>query len=653
MWVQTTKFTINRKGFGTHCGARIEPCRARPRRTADFFARRRLKRQRLQQHAHQRVHIIGLKMKPGAAIFQGFQSAAMGRRQGQPGARLGFHRDPAKGLWVERGGNHKIGFGVKSRHILHMAAKFYLFRQPGGGNLAAQFTGIAMTALVIPCQNQPRPAAALVQTRQRLDHQDLALPAGQPPRQNDHRLVRHGAACGGNVEKPRIDAAPDDADAGRVRTMLAGHVAGDEMRIGNHQVAAGHNRIIAPFQRAAGIIGAMVGGHKRDAEALCCGPPAPGRGARAGMDGLCAKGFGHGGDAPGIAPQGHGVFGGHWQISDLAAGGGKLGLQAATGGDGQRLSAIAHERARNVYDGALGAAGFKRRDDLHDFQGQTRLSRWFHVMHGRAVCIPVWLMANEVEFLQCPDGQRLACRVQTGTAPALLWLGGLRSDMDGTKAQAVSTWAHDHGRAMVRFDYSGHGLSPGRFEDGTISRWRDDALCVLDQLCPQGAIVTGSSMGGWIALLAALRRPEHVKALMLIAPAPDFTETLMWARFDEGTRRQIMERGATLLPADDGEEPLPVSRALIEDGRKHVLLDGTIGYNGPVRIHQGVQDQSVPWPTALELMARLHSADVQLNLVKNGDHRLSKPADLARLTHTIETLCHLCNLADQGRKPSP
>ncbi len=252
-------------------------------------------------------------------------------------------------------------------------------------------------------------------------------------------------------------------------------------------------------------------------------------------------------------------------------------------------------------------------------------------------------MANDLEFLERGDGERLACRIQPGKGPALLWLGGLRSDMEGTKALALEAWARTHGRAMVRFDYFGHGRSSGRFEEGTLSRWRDDALAVLDTFCPEGVIAIGSSMGGWVALLLALARPQQVRALALIAPAPDFTETLMWARFDEGTRRQIMERGVTLLPAEGGEEPMPVSRVLIEDGRQHLLLDGDIAYDGPVRILQGVQDQSVPWATALELMARLRSTDVHLNLAKNGDHRLSNPADLERLTQTVEALCRLCD----------
>ena len=257
-------------------------------------------------------------------------------------------------------------------------------------------------------------------------------------------------------------------------------------------------------------------------------------------------------------------------------------------------------------------------------------------------------MANDLEYLDCGAGGKLACRIRPGKGPALLWLGGLRSDMDGTKAQALDAWARDQGRAMVRFDYFGHGRSPGRFEDGTISRWRDDALCVLDACCPKGAIAVGSSMGGWVALLLALARPQQVRALALIAPAPDFTETLMWAHFDEGTRRQIMERGVIHLPADGDDEPMPISRALIEDGRRHLLLNGRIAYDGPVRILQGVQDQSVPWDTALELMARLRSQDVQLNLAKNGDHRLSKPADLARLTQTVAELCRLCGSAGRA-----
>ncbi len=250
-------------------------------------------------------------------------------------------------------------------------------------------------------------------------------------------------------------------------------------------------------------------------------------------------------------------------------------------------------------------------------------------------------MADDLTILKTKTGEKIACRIRAGKGPAILWLGGFRSDMDGTKAQAVDDGAKGKGRAFVRFDYFGHGLSSGKFEDGTISHWREDALLVLDKLCTDGAIALGSSMGGWIALLLALARPEKIKALALIAPAADFTEKLMWKNFDNDTRRLIVERGVYHEPSDYDDEPTPITNALIEDGRLHLLMGGPIAFDGPVRILQGLMDESVPWSHALELVARLQSQNVVFSLSKSGDHRLSTPDDLARLTITLDELCTL------------
>ena len=248
-------------------------------------------------------------------------------------------------------------------------------------------------------------------------------------------------------------------------------------------------------------------------------------------------------------------------------------------------------------------------------------------------------MANDLSFIKHEAGEKLACRVRPGKGPTVLWLGGFRSDMDGTKAEAVDEWARKTGRAFVRFDYSGHGLSSGKFENGTISRWRDDALCVLDEYCPGDVIALGSSMGAWIALLLAKARPARIRALTLIAPAPDFTEKLMWQGFDQDTRRLIVEHGVYYEPSDYSDQPTPITRALIEDGRNNLVMDAPIAFDGPVRILQGVQDESVPWSYALELMGCLQSEDIVFNLSKSGDHRLSTPPDLVRLTTTLDLLC--------------
>ena len=236
----------------------------------------------------------------------------------------------------------------------------------------------------------------------------------------------------------------------------------------------------------------------------------------------------------------------------------------------------------------------------------------------------------------------IAVRQRPGGAPGLFWLGGLKSDMQGTKAQALDAWAQQQGRALTRFDYSGHGELGGSFADGTIGRWLAESLAVFEACCTGPQVVIGSSMGGWLALLlgrALAGRvpppPATIAALILIAPAVDFTEALMWERFSPEVRRQIDEKGAWERPSRYGEEPYPISRGLIEEGRQHLLLGGMIETGCPVRILQGVQDPDVPWQHAVDLTARLAQDDVVLTLVKDGDHRLSRPEDIERLLAAV------------------
>jgi pimeloyl-ACP methyl ester carboxylesterase len=209
--------------------------------------------------------------------------------------------------------------------------------------------------------------------------------------------------------------------------------------------------------------------------------------------------------------------------------------------------------------------------------------------------------------------------------------------MTGTKGTALDAWAAERGRALLRFDYFGHGQSSGNFREGTITRWRDDALAVLDGLTEGPQILVGSSMGGWIALLAALARPERVKAMLLIAPATDFTEALMWARMPPEIRAEIMERGEWLRPSAYDPEPYPITRGLIEDGRKHLLLGSPIKLGFPVHILQGMKDPDVPWQHAVKLTETIED-DVALTLLKHGDHRLSTPPELAQLTRMLDVL---------------
>lgn len=247
--------------------------------------------------------------------------------------------------------------------------------------------------------------------------------------------------------------------------------------------------------------------------------------------------------------------------------------------------------------------------------------------------------AETIEYLSNDAGQRLAFARTPGAGPTLVWLCGFHSEMAGTKASALATWSAAQGRAYLRFDYSGHGRSEGRFEDGTISRWRADALTVLDNASAGPLVLIGSSMGAWMALLAALARPERVKALVLIAPAPDFTERLLWARLPEDARRQVMNEGRWLRPSAYDDAPYPITRALIEDGRQHLLLDAPIPLSMPIRILQGMEDPDVPWRHALDLTEKLASKDLTLTFIKDGDHRLSRPQDVLRLQALIADVC--------------
>ena len=240
------------------------------------------------------------------------------------------------------------------------------------------------------------------------------------------------------------------------------------------------------------------------------------------------------------------------------------------------------------------------------------------------------------------DQRAIAVRRHDGAAPGLLWLGGYKSDMKGTKAQALADWAARQGRSCVRFDYSGHGESGGAFADGTIGRWLAEALAVFEACCRGPQVVIGSSMGGWLALLLARALRGHkapaanLVGLVLVAPAVDFTEELMWKRFTPEIKRELAEKGVWARPSQYSPEPYLVTRQLIEEGRNHLLLGAMIETGCPVRILQGVQDPDVPWQHAKALVARFACDDVVLTLIKDGDHRLSRPEDIERLIRAVE-----------------
>jgi pimeloyl-ACP methyl ester carboxylesterase len=250
---------------------------------------------------------------------------------------------------------------------------------------------------------------------------------------------------------------------------------------------------------------------------------------------------------------------------------------------------------------------------------------------------------QEPAFIEVGEGntaRRIAVRARLGASPGLIWLGGFNSGMTGTKAVALDAWAAERGRACVRFDYSGHGESGGAFIDGTIGRWLEESVAVFERFCRGTQVVIGSSMGGWMALLLAreiARRQlgqASLAGLVLIAPAPDFTEQLMWNGFPPEVREEIRTRGVWMRPSQYGD-PYPITRALIEEGRNHLLLGSAIDVGCPVRILQGAQDPDVPWQHAFALAHRLPSEDVVLTVIQDGDHRLSRPQDIARIIAAV------------------
>ena len=236
------------------------------------------------------------------------------------------------------------------------------------------------------------------------------------------------------------------------------------------------------------------------------------------------------------------------------------------------------------------------------------------------------------------DGATIAYHQVAGSARGIVFLGGFRSDMTGTKALFLEDYCRRRGRAFLRFDYFGHGASSGDIALGTIGRWAEDAIAVLDSLTKGRQVLVGSSMGGWVMLLAAIARTERVHALVGIAAAPDFTEDLVWPRLDPVQRRQLRETGAVTLPSEYEPAGYDYRLGLFEDGRQHLVMRGPIALDRPVRLLHGMRDEAVPWQTSLSLAERLGSSDVVVTLVKDGDHRLSSETDLARLGRTLDEL---------------
>jgi pimeloyl-ACP methyl ester carboxylesterase len=238
-------------------------------------------------------------------------------------------------------------------------------------------------------------------------------------------------------------------------------------------------------------------------------------------------------------------------------------------------------------------------------------------------------------FLTTPQGRHIAYHRLPGKEPGVVFLGGFRSDMTGSKAMHLQAWAEATGRAFLRFDYSGHGQSHGDFADGAISDWREDAAAVLDVLTEGPQVLVGSSMGGWIALLLARDMPERVAGFVGIAAAPDFTERMWDHEFSLADRTRLLEEGMVLRPSDYSDEPYAITRRLIEDGKANLVLSGPLHLPVPVRLLQGTADADVPPSVALELLNHISSPDLRLTLVRDADHRFSSITCLALVAETV------------------
>jgi pimeloyl-ACP methyl ester carboxylesterase len=245
---------------------------------------------------------------------------------------------------------------------------------------------------------------------------------------------------------------------------------------------------------------------------------------------------------------------------------------------------------------------------------------------------------GQAERLMAADGETIAYHLAEGRTPGVVFFTGYKSDMTGQKAVMLEALCRAEGRAFVRFDYYGHGASSGAFVDGTVGRWRDDAVLVVDRLTRGPQILVGSSLGGWIAMLTALARPARVAGLVGVAAAPDFSEDLIPPLLGPSDREVLARGGVVHLPDCYEGEPTPVTQAFLDDGRRHLLLRGPIAIDRPVRLIHGQRDGDVPWRTALRIAERLAADDVVVTLVKDGDHRLSRPADLDRLAATVRDL---------------
>lgn len=242
-------------------------------------------------------------------------------------------------------------------------------------------------------------------------------------------------------------------------------------------------------------------------------------------------------------------------------------------------------------------------------------------------------------FLELPNNNRIAYVLSEGKLPCVIFFGGFKSDMTGTKANALEESCKKNGQKFIRFDYTGHGVSSGEFKDGTIGDWKRDALAIIDNLGSEKNILVGSSLGAWIATLCALERKEKISGLVGVASAPDFTEKLIWEQLNPEQKEKLQREGVYYAPSCYGEEPYAITMKLIEEARNHLLLGKKIELDAPVRLLHGTLDEDVPWQVSVTFLQLISSRDVALTLIKGGNHRLSEPTQLNMMCEAVKTLC--------------
>ncbi len=615
---------------------------------------------------------VGIARRRQPAGFTGdhrLASAAVIGADDWSAERLGFDQNPAERLGLGRRRDYDVGQHVGRRHVLAAVDGADDATEIEAEDQALELLSVARSSLIVP-QNETGEVAT-PEPGDGLDEHRLALPASQPPGKQDHRqpvgeapaLGEGDDAVGGRLlgaERIDVDAAVDDANARRWHPVDAMDMLADEIGNGDDPLAPGHHRVVPVLEDVSDRVRAMEGGDERTIRASRRPPGAPGRGPRAGMNDVDGLALDELGETMHVGIDNERILAIDWQPDVLGPGAGQAVDQRPAGRRDDGPPAGLDDRRGDVNRSALDPAllAESRQDLKHRGPPLAKAigerPDLFIRIHGRGIQAGAKIVHAPYarEFIMADvskpsgplplivtreDGATIAYHRTPGKCPGVVFLTGYKSDMGGAKAVRLEHFCHARGLAYVRFDYFGHGASSGDFLDGTIGRWAGDAVFVLDRLTEGPQILVGSSLGSWIMLLAALSRPERVAALLGIAAAADFTEAIP-AMLSAEQKASLERDGVVAVSSPYDPEPTPVTKRILEEGRRHLLLEGEIAINCPVRLIHGMQDTDVPWQTSLRIAERLRSPDVEITLLKSGAHRLSEPDDLERLCETLEAL---------------